>query len=82
MSITKLRKQLGIDKIVSDKYYKHDQGQASDVWECHHNFGRVPTVNVIDTANEEIEGSSTHSDDLLITWIQFNVPVSGYAYFT
>lgn len=80
MSINRIRKQLGIDKIVPDKYYRHDQGLASDEWVCDHNLGKIPSVTVIDHGGNQVEGAEEHTS-LYQTIIRFSAALSGEAHF-
>lgn len=63
-----------------DLSYEHDQGVASAVWTITHNLGKVPSVTVIDSAGDEIEGHVNYPDPLTQVVLTFSAPFSGKAY--
>lgn len=46
----------------SGESYIHVQNTPADIWSILHNLGRYPSVTVIDTANNTVEGSITYID--------------------
>lgn len=62
-----------------DKEYTHDQGLASSVWVITHNLGKYPTVFVVDSAGDEVEGAITHVSTAQLT-VTFSAAFSGSAY--
>lgn len=61
-----------------DKNYIHNQGTASSVWNINHKLNKYPSVTVIDSANNEVEGEISYIDLNNIT-IKFNSSFSGKA---
>lgn len=60
-------------------YYLHSQASPSATWVINHNLGKFASVNVVDTANDEIIGDVRYNGINQIT-ITFSTPVSGSAY--
>ena len=60
-------------------WYIHEQGIAADVWQVEHNLDRLPSVTVVDTANNVVMGYVTYIDSNNIR-ITFNAPFKGKAY--
>lgn len=60
-------------------YYLHDQQVSSDTWTITHNLGKFASINIVDTANEEIVGDVAYNSINQIT-VKFSAPVSGKAY--
>jgi archaellum component FlaF (FlaF/FlaG flagellin family) len=60
-------------------YYLHDQQIASASWTITHNLGKFASINIVDTANEEVIGDVTYNSINQIT-VTFSAPVSGKAY--
>jgi hypothetical protein len=56
--------------------YIHDQSSPSAEWIVNHNFGYNPVVDVIDTANRQIEAEVVHLS-LNQTRVYFNQPKTG-----
>lgn len=67
-----------IEIIVQDKYYKHNQGIPSSVWNIAHNLNKYPSCTIVDSAGEEVEGSVRFIDNNNIE-ITFSAAFSGYA---
>ena len=59
--------------------YTHDQQTASSTWVINHNMGKYPSVTIIDTAGDEVEGEVKHDSQNKIT-INFSSAFSGKAY--
>ena len=60
-------------------WYIHEQGVAANVWEVQHNLDRLPSVTVVDTADNVVMGYVTYIDSNNIR-ITFNAPFKGKAY--
>lgn len=62
-----------------DVSYLHNQSLASDEWVITHNLGKYPSVTVVDSANDEVEGSINYVsiNQLIVT---FSAPFSGRAF--
>lgn len=60
-------------------YYLHDQQVASSTWTITHNLGKFASINIVDTANEEVVGDVAYNSINQIT-VTFSAPVSGKAY--
>lgn len=60
-------------------YYLHDQQVASTTWTITHNLGKFASINIVDTANEEVIGDVAYNSINQIT-VTFSAPVSGKAY--
>lgn len=59
--------------------YTHDQQTASTTWTITHNMGKFPSVTIVDTAGDEMEGGVTHNSNNQLT-IVFSASVSGKVY--
>ena len=62
-----------------DLHYEHVQSTASNEWEITHNLGKHPSVTVIDSANNEVEGDIVYDSDNRLT-LTFSGTFSGTAY--
>ncbi len=60
-------------------YYVHDQQVASSTWVVNHNLNKFASINIVDTANEEVVGDVSYNGLNQIT-INFTAPISGKAY--
>lgn len=60
-------------------YYVHDQQVASATWTVNHNLGKFASVNVVDTAGDEVIASVAYNsvNQIIIT---FTSAISGKAY--
>lgn len=67
--------ELGIE---NDKNYMHNQTTASDTWVITHNLNKLPSVSVIDSADEEVVGEITYDNINQLT-IKFTAPFKGKA---
>lgn len=63
---------------VQDTYY-HDQGMPSNVWVIEHNLNKRPSVSVVDTAGNQVDGKVSYINNNKIE-ITFNASFSGQAY--
>ena len=57
----------------------HQQAFALAVWQVTHNLGKRPSVTVVDSAGDAVEGSVRYLDDNRLT-ITFSAAFSGSAY--
>jgi hypothetical protein len=75
--------QLGVGQgpagVGADLNYLHDQAAASDTWTITHNLSKYPSVTVVDTAGDEVEGAVNYisANQLVVT---FSAAFSGKAY--
>ena len=59
--------------------YVHEQGIASDVWIINHNLNKRPSITVVDSADNVVEGAETYIDENTIE-LRFNGAFKGKAY--
>lgn len=71
----KTLEELGIE---NDKNYVHNQTTSSDTWVIQHNLNKLPSVTVIDSAEEEVVGEITYNNINQLT-IRFAAPFKGKA---
>lgn len=71
----KTLEELGIE---NDKNYVHNQTTSSDTWVIQHNLNKLPSVTVIDSAEEEVVGEITYDNINKLT-IRFAAPFKGKA---
>jgi len=67
--------------IISDKNFTFIQATASASWLVTHNLGKIPSITVVDTAGNLVEGAvvlATGNENNELT-INFNAPFSGTA---
>ena len=62
-----------------DKHFTFTQAIASTTWNVAHNLGKKPSIVIVDTVENELEGEVRHTD-LNNLVIMFNAPFSGKAY--
>lgn len=62
------------------QYYLHDQTIPSATWVCMHNLGKIPIVDIIDSANQTVVAEVTHNS-VNITTIAFSGALTGKAIF-
>lgn len=62
-----------------DLNYTHSQGAASAVWTINHSLGKYPSVTVIDSAGDEVEGTVTYPSTSQVV-VTFTAAFSGTAY--
>jgi hypothetical protein len=63
----------------SDASYLHNQPIASDSWTIAHNMQKYPSVTIVDSSNDEVEGNVNHIslNQLVVT---FSTAFSGRAF--
>ena len=59
--------------------YIHNQGEASDTWVINHNLGKKPSITIVDSADNVVEGAEKYIDENTIE-IYFNGAFKGKAY--
>jgi hypothetical protein len=64
----------------SDAHYLHTQGAASATWVVTHGLGKRPSVTVIDSQGDEVEGDISHDSTTQAT-LTFSAPFAGVAFF-
>ena len=57
----------------------HEQSVADTVWVIRHDLGRYPSITVVDSSGEEVEGGIKYDSSNQIT-LTFSAPFGGYAY--
>lgn len=67
------------DSLVGSSTYIHDQGIASNTWVINHNLDKKPSITIVDSADNVIEGKETYIDENTIQ-IEFNSIFKGKAY--
>lgn len=58
---------------------EHRQNSAADVWTIDHELGKFPSVTVMDSAGDEVEGAVSYPS-LARVVVRFSAPFSGSAY--
>ena len=59
--------------------YIHEQGIASDTWIINHNLNKKPSITIVDSADNVVEGAEKYIDNNTIE-IYFNGAFKGKAY--
>jgi hypothetical protein len=77
-SISHLATKEELEK-AADKHFEFEQGIASDVWVIEHNLGKKPSIMVVDSADNVVEGAERYIDENTIE-IRFNGAFKGKAY--
>ena len=60
-------------------HYTHIQGVASDTWIINHNLNKKPSITIVDSADNVVEGAEKYIDENTIE-IYFNGAFKGKAY--
>lgn len=68
-----------IQNIYAKSNYVHTQAVASATWNVVHNLAKFPSVTIVDTAGDEVEGEVTHNTNNTLT-IKFTAAFSGKAF--
>lgn len=63
----------------SDKYYRHDQSTASDTWTITHPLDKYPSITIVDSAGDEVEGAVNYVGLTTIV-VSFSAAFSGSAF--
>jgi len=64
----------------SDKTYEYTQGVASSEWTVCHNLDKYPSISVVDSAGNQVEGDVLYVDKNNVV-LTFTAAFSGAAYF-
>lgn len=67
------------DVLGADKHYEHDQISPAAVWSVTHSLGKHPSVTVVTSSGDEVEGAVHHIDTDSLT-ITFTAAFAGRAY--
>ena len=68
-----------LSSLITQNNFVFDQQVASSVWVVVHNMGKFPSVSIVDTANDQVEGEVRYNSNNQLT-ITFTAPVAGKAY--
>lgn len=60
-------------------HYTHIQGEASATWVIHHNLNKKPSITIVDSADNVVEGAEKYIDENTVE-IYFNGAFKGKAY--
>lgn len=61
-----------------DKNFTFNQAVPSAIWTVPHNLGKLPSVTIMDSAGDQVEGS-IHFDNVNQVTITFSAAFSGVA---
>ena len=75
----KFDKILGDIREDDDKNFTFTQGVAASTWNITHNLGKKPSVMVVDTGDNQVEGCTNYIDENSLD-IVFSAPFTGKAY--
>jgi hypothetical protein len=70
----------GVNGTDADKHYAHSQSVASNNWIVTHNLNKFPSVSVVDSGKNVVEGEVNYIDSNNVS-ISFSGAFSGKAYF-
>lgn len=63
----------------TDASFEYIQASAAAVWTVTHNLNKYPSVTIVDSANDEVEGNVNHVSKTQLT-ITFSAAFSGKAF--
>ncbi len=66
-------------EISSDKTYVHTQNSPDTTWVIYHNLGKFPSITVVDSAGDVVEGDISYIDDNT-AMVLFSAPFGGKAF--
>jgi len=75
----KVDKILGCVREDDDKHFIFTQGTPAATWVINHNLGKRPSVMIVDSGDNEVEGCTNYIDDNNLELV-FSAPFSGKAY--
>lgn len=78
-SITALQNKYEELKEKLSTTYIHEQGEVAEVWTINHNLNKKPSIVIVDTADNVVEGVEKYIDENNIE-IHFNNAFKGKAY--
>ncbi len=64
---------------VGDLHFAFNQSSPSSIWIVNHNLGKFPSVTVLDSSGDQIEGTIRYVNFNQVT-IEFSAPFSGLVY--
>jgi hypothetical protein len=73
------RSGAGVPGAGGDLHHIHDQGSAAAVWLIAHALGKFPSVTVIDSAGDQVEGDAEYLDENTVR-LTFGAAFAGRAY--
>jgi hypothetical protein len=68
-----------VDIIGNDKSFEFTQNTPATVWSINHNLSKFPSVSIVSSSGDEVEGNIKHTDNNN-TIITFSASFSGKAY--
>jgi hypothetical protein len=68
-----------LETLKANVSYKFIQAVANTTWSITHNLGYMPSVTIIDSGGNEVEGHIIYNNENTLT-LQFSVQCSGIAY--
>ncbi len=68
-----------LSSLITQNNFVFDKQVAASVWVVVHNMGKFPSVSIVDTANDQVEGEVRYNSNNQLT-ITFTAPVAGKAY--
>lgn len=68
-----------LSSLITQNNFVFDQQTASATWVVAHNMGKFPSVSIVDTANDQVEGEVRYNSNNQLT-ITFTAAVAGKAY--
>lgn len=68
-----------LSSLITQNNFVFDKQVAASVWVVIHNMGKFPSVSIVDTANDQVEGEVRYNSNNQLT-ITFTAPVAGKAY--
>ena len=77
---TEVEAKFEINPLVGDKSYVHEQATPSDTWEVTHGLNKMPSITVVDSADNVVIGAYTYLDENRVI-LRFNSAFVGKAYF-
>lgn len=68
-----------LQTLITHDTYVHNQSAPSSVWDITHSMGKFPSVSIVDSAGDEVEGTVNHISNTHLT-ITYTAAFSGKAY--
>ncbi len=75
----KIDKVLGSVREDDDKHFTFEQSVAASTWVIAHNMNKKPSVMIVDSGDNEVEGCTNYVDNNNIELV-FSKPFTGKAY--
>lgn len=73
------RSGAGVPGATGDLHHTHTQGTAAAEWLITHGLGKYPSVTVVDSAGDQVEGDVNQIDENTLR-LSFSAPFAGRAY--